>query len=133
MARNKVYEILKIIKDNHLSNDALDRHFNIYMKNHAILTIGPKSSDPKQIEEIKNAQNEARNALLVLYSLLETKPKEREKIISAVRKVQEIDPYENVPGELDINPAHIDSAVLYSIKDILYPKKGTEIASKKFS
>lgn len=123
MARNKAYEILKIIKDNHISNDTLDRHFNVYMKNHAILTVGPKPSNAKQLEEIKTAQNEARNALLVLYSLLETKPKEREKIISAIRKIQEVDPYENSPGELDINPAHIDSAVLYSIKDILYPKK----------
>jgi len=130
MARNKVYEILKVIKDNHLTNATFDRHFNIYIKNQAILTVGPKPSDPKQLEEIDSARNQARNALLVLYSLVKTKSKDREKIISAIRKIQEIDPYENTPSELDITPAHIDSAVLYSIEDILYPKK-TKFSPKK--
>ena len=132
MARNKTYEILKVIKDNYLSNASFDRHFNAYIKSHAVLTVGPKPSDPKQLEEIKFAQIEARNALLILYSLIKSKPKDREKIISTIRKAREVDPYGDAPGELDLTPAHIDTAVIYSVEDILYPKK-TKTSSKKMN
>jgi len=128
---NPVLEVLKIIKNNHLSNDSLDLHFNSYMKNHAILIVGPKSTDKKQIEEAKIAERDARNSLFVLYSLLNMKPAEREQIISAVRRIREVDPYSEVPGELNINPAHIDSAVIYSVKEILAPKKKKMFIPKK--
>ena len=131
MAKNPILEVVRIIKENHLSSDAMDRHFNIFMKNRAILTIGPKPSSAKQLEEVKIAQTDARNALFVLYSLLKAKPKDREKVISAIRKIQEIDPYQDLPGELEINPAHVDSAVLYSVEDILFPKQPKSPALKK--
>jgi hypothetical protein len=75
---------------------------------------------------------ETKKALAVLYTLLKMKPKERERVISSVRKVHETDPYSDLPGELDITPAHIDPAVLYSIEDILYPKK-MKTSSKKMN
>lgn len=122
MAKNAILEAVKIIKNNHLSNEALDLQFNAYMRNHAIVYLEQKPIDPKKLEEAKGAQLEARNALWVLYSLLNMKPNEREAVISAVRKIKEPQ-FGNEPGEAEINPAQIDSAVLYSIKDILYPKK----------
>jgi len=82
-------------------------------------------------EDIKKELLETKKALAVMYTLLKMKPKEREQIISKVRKVHEGDVFSDAPGELDITPAHIDSAVVYSIEDILYPKKEKKTAIKK--
>jgi len=83
------------------------------------------------LEDVKKEMLETRKALAVMYNLLKMKPKEREQVINRVRKIHEVDAFADTPGELDITTAHLDSAVLYSIEDILYPKKEKKLSAKK--
>jgi len=115
-----------IVKNNKLTQATFDLYYNQYVSANAV-SMGLKALNPGQsLDEIKNTKKAAKNNLVVLYTLINMKPKDREQLISKVRKVQETDPYSDMPGELDITVGHIDSAVLYSAKDILFPKKETK-------
>ncbi|MEM2974478.1 MAG: hypothetical protein QW112_02535 [Candidatus Micrarchaeia archaeon] len=128
---NRMKVLEEIIKNNHISNTDFDLQFNKYVSANSILK-GLKTPESGQtLEDAKNSRREAKNALAVLYSLVNMKPVDRVEIISRFRKVRESDQYSDLPGELDITSAHIDSAVLYSVKDILNPKKSLKSSRKR--